>query len=201
MRIGFYGGTFDPPHNAHLAVARAAADAFALDRVLFAPTGIQPLKPDRPHASFDDRLEMVRLLCQGDPRFEPSRLDRPHPDGKPNYTVDALTRLRMRRRPDDQLFTVVGADALESLPLWHNFPLLLLLTEWIVVSRPGLDTAAIMERVFPAEQRAHSHILDNVNIPVSSTALRSELASGLRPGTLMSPPVLEYVLAHHLYAT
>src|SRR3978361_2006331 len=108
MRIGYFGGTFDPPHRAHLRVARAAADAFALDRVLLAPTGVQPLKAEPAKASFEDRLAMTRLLCAEAPRLQASAIDGPLPDGSPNYTVDALSRLR-EQQPDAELFVLAGA--------------------------------------------------------------------------------------------
>ena len=93
MRIGYFGGSFDPPHRGHLAVASAARDAFALDRVLLAPTARQPLKPGGPVASFEDRLRMTELLCAGQPRLEASAIDGPRPNGEPNYTADTLRRL------------------------------------------------------------------------------------------------------------
>ena len=86
MSLALFGGTFDPIHRGHLAIASAAADAFALDRVIFAPTGRQPLKSDTPTASFADRLAMTALACTSaaDPRFLPSDLDAPRPDGRPS---------------------------------------------------------------------------------------------------------------------
>jgi len=93
MRVGFYGGSFDPPHCGHLAVAKAAAEAFALDTVLLAPTARQPLKPQGAEASFDDRLAMVRLLCEGESGLEASELEAPSAESgaavQPNYTIDS----------------------------------------------------------------------------------------------------------------
>ena len=121
MRIGFFGGSFDPPHLGHLAVGRAAGAAFALDEILVAPTGRQPLKPGGPAAPFADRLEMVSLLCDLQPvdlapRFVPSTIDAPRADGSPNYTIDALSALRSRCKDDDAIFVLVGADAFLGLP-------------------------------------------------------------------------------------
>ena len=99
MRIGYFGGSFDPPHLGHLAVARAARDRFALDRVLLAPTARQPLKPSGPIASFADRLHMTELLCAGQPGLEASAIDGPQPDNQPNYTVDTLRRLTAQLTP------------------------------------------------------------------------------------------------------
>src|ERR1700690_3910097 len=96
-RVAFFGGSFDPPHLGHLAVARAARDAFHLDKVLFAPVGAQPLKPEGSAASFDDRVAMTRLAIAGEPGFTVSLLDAPKSSGAgdslPNYTIDTLNAL------------------------------------------------------------------------------------------------------------
>src|ERR1700734_1006739 len=101
MRVGFFGGSFDPPHLGHLAVARAAAQAFALDTVLLAPTAHQPLKPHGADAPFEDRLAMVRLLCAGQPGLEASELEAPTEAISPNYTIDTLRALRAELHAND----------------------------------------------------------------------------------------------------
>src|SRR5271165_476001 len=93
-RIAFFGGSFDPPHMGHLAVARAARAALGLDCVLFAPVGAQPLKPQGPSASFADRLEMTKLAIAGQPGFAISLADAPMSSGAPNYTLETLLGLR-----------------------------------------------------------------------------------------------------------
>src|SRR5271163_3563192 len=103
MRVALFGGSFDPPHHGHIAIATAAADVFDLDSVLFAPVGHQPLKPEGVPASFADRFAMVELACSADPRFSVSDIDAPHNDGAPNYTVDTLGRLR-ESMPEARLF-------------------------------------------------------------------------------------------------
>jgi nicotinate-nucleotide adenylyltransferase len=110
MRVALFGGTFDPIHRGHLAIAGAAADAFALDKVLFAPVGRQPLKGGGTPTGFGDRLAMVRLACEGDGRFVASEVDAPRGDWTPNYTVDTLQTLRWEM-PDATLFVLVGADS------------------------------------------------------------------------------------------
>src|SRR5580704_100017 len=136
MRVALFGGSFDPPHHGHIAIASAAADAFALDRVLFAPVGHQPLKSDATPAPFADRLAMVELACKADPRFFPSDVDAPRPDGAANYTVSTLAALT-EKMSDVRLFNLVGADSFLNLRRWHDPERLLELAEWIVVSRPG----------------------------------------------------------------
>src|SRR3974390_698141 len=93
-RIAFFGGSFDPPHRGHIGIARAAQYALDLDTVLFAPVGVQPLKPLGSTASFEDRVAMTALAIQGLPQFTISFADAPDPAGTPNYTIDTLVRLR-----------------------------------------------------------------------------------------------------------
>ena len=120
MRVGLFGGSFDPPHRGHLAVAEAVREKFALDRVLLAPAAIQPLKPDGAQASFADRLRMVELLCEGANGIEASAIDGPQPGGKPNYTIDTLHRLRDELPPDAEIFVIVGADAFLAIRQWKD---------------------------------------------------------------------------------
>ena len=177
MRIGYFGGTFDPPHRGHLALARAATEAFALDRVLFAPTGLQPLKAGAPQAEFADRLAMVRLMCASQDDFQVVDLDAPHADGSPNYTVDALEELR-RREPDAELFSLVGADSFLSLPRWRNPERLLELAEWIVVSRPEFSLDEMDELGLTPEQRSRVHLLTTLDDDSSATEIRARLRYG-----------------------
>jgi nicotinate-nucleotide adenylyltransferase len=139
LRVAFFGGSFDPPHLGHLAVARAARDALGLDAVLFAPVGTQALKPHGAAASFDDRLEMTRLAIAGERGFEVSLIDAPRADqiGRPNYTIDTLTTLRAVLPKSAALFCLMGADSLLNLRQWHRAAEIPFAAEIIVASRPG----------------------------------------------------------------
>jgi nicotinate-nucleotide adenylyltransferase len=206
MRIGFFGGSFDPPHLGHLAVARGAAETFALDRILFAPTAHQPLKPEGAAAPFEDRLAMVSLLCDLQPanalaHFEPSSLDAPLPDGSPNYTVNTLFTLRDQCSVDDTIFVIIGADAFLGLPRWRSSKALLDLAEWIVVSRPGVSLQGL-ERLHPRpDQMRHVHLLEHIHEPASATDVRSLLSVGSDCAGLLPASILSYIRAHHLYRT
>ncbi len=140
-RVAFFGGSFDPPHLGHLAVARAARAAFALDTVLFAPVGMQPLKPDGPAASFEDRVAMTRLAIVGEQGFQVSLVDAPKSDNDrtsaPNYTFDTLERLRASLAPDCALFCLMGADSFFALRHWHRAAELPFVAPLIVASRPA----------------------------------------------------------------
>jgi nicotinate-nucleotide adenylyltransferase len=204
MRVAFFGGTFDPPHRGHLAIACAAAAKFALDTILFAPAARQPLKFRGPTASFGDRLKMVELLCasvDAGTRFVPSTLDAPREDGQPNYTIDTLRRLRDQYSdtPETGIFVIIGADSFLDLSHWREPDALLLAAEWIVVSRPGFSLDDLSPLVLTQQQEAHVHLLEGVHEPASATEVRERLEAGLDCSALLTPEVLSYIREHGLY--
>ena len=201
MRVGLFGGSFDPPHRGHLAVAEAVRDRFALDRVLLAPAAVQPLKPNGAHAFFADRLRMVDLLCDGVRGIEASTIDGPQPGDGPNYTIDTLRRLRHELPPGTQIFVIVGADAFLGIRQWKDPNALLNEARWIVVSRPGFDLHQLEALPLTAEQRARIHTLSDFENPVSATEIRERLHEHIAASGLVPPKVLEYIRAHHLYGT
>lgn len=144
-RVAYFGGSFDPPHLGHLAVARAARAALRLDVVLFAPVGAQPLKTQGSTASFEDRVEMTRLGIEGEPGMSLSLADAPistaapndSPNYSPNYSVDTLTRLRAELPPGCTLYCLMGADSFFTLPRWHRAAEIPFIAPLIVASRPG----------------------------------------------------------------
>jgi nicotinate-nucleotide adenylyltransferase len=198
MRVALFGGSFDPPHHGHIAIATAAADVFDLDKIFFAPVGRQPLKPDGVPASFADRLVMVELARRVDPRFDVSNLDAPRSDGSPNYTVQTLIALQ-EAMPDARLFNLVGADSFLDLPRWHEPERLLELAEWIVVSRPGFPLADLSGLGLTPYQRGRVHLLQTVHEDVAATDLRERLEAGDPCADVLDPAVAAYIEAHHIY--
>jgi len=198
MRVALFGGSFDPPHHGHIAIATAAADVFDLDNVLFAPVGHQPLKLDGVPAPFADRLAMVELACRADSRFTVSDIDAPRKDGAPNYTIDALAALH-DAMPEARLFNLVGADSFLDLPRWHEPERLLELAEWIVVSRPGFPLADLSPLGLTPSQRGRVHLLQTVHEDVAATNLRERLEGGDLCADVLSPDVSAYIQAHQLY--
>jgi nicotinate-nucleotide adenylyltransferase len=200
MRIALFGGSFDPPHLGHVAIARAAAEEFRLDAILFAPAGRQPLKRDGHSASFEQRLTMADLTCgDADPaHFFPSAIDAPEPDGSPNYTVDTLEALA-DQYPEAELFNLAGADSFQLLAKWREPYRVLALAQWIVVSRPGVPLAIPAGLELTPAQRARIHLLDSVHEDVAATNLRERLAQGDPCTDLLTPSVAAYIAEHHLY--
>jgi nicotinate-nucleotide adenylyltransferase len=140
-RVAFFGGSFDPPHKGHLAIARAARTALALDAVLFAPVGAQPLKEQGARASYEDRVAMTRLAIAGEAGFEISLADAPQAQGgpaaSPNYSLETLERLHAELGADCRLFFLMGADSFFGLRQWHRAAEITFAAALIVASRPG----------------------------------------------------------------
>lgn len=198
MRVALFGGTFDPIHRGHLAIAEAAANAFELDRVVFAPAGRQPLKPEGTPTAFVDRLAMVALACAKNSRFAASELDAPHADGTPNYTVDTIAALR-QQMPAVRVFVLVGADSFLGLRRWHESERLLASAEWIVVSRPGFSLDDLSGMELSVEEIGRVCVLDGVQEDVSATALRQRLMQGEVCDELLPEAVCGYIRRHGLY--
>lgn len=184
MRTAIFGGTFDPIHQAHLTVAREAADSFSLDRVLFIPAANPPHK--EAGASFEDRYRMVQLACAGEPRFVPSRLE----EGREkSYSVHTIERVKAQ--PDaGEVFFVIGSDAFAEIRSWHRWQEVVRETEFIVVSRPG--------HAYSIPPGARVRRLETVALPVSSSETRQVLARGDSPDELPAA-VAEYIRDHKLY--
>ena len=184
MRLALFGGTFDPIHNAHLTVAREAADQFRLDQVWFVPAAHPPHKPSQSSACYEDRYRMTELACQADPRFIASRLEARE---QKSYTIDTIQQVRAE---GEQPYFIIGADAFAEITSWHRWQELLPLTDFIVVTRPGHHYTA------PAGARVHR--LDTVALPVSSSEIRKRLAAGHIPAELPFP-VAAYIAEKGLY--
>ena len=194
MKIALYGGTFDPVHRGHVDVARAAADGLSLDRVLFVPAGRPPHRQAITETNYEHRYRMVSLACETDPRFEPSRLETPTPDGKPNYTLDTLQQVKSDIEPDDRLFFILGCDAFAEIDSWHRWEEVVQAVEFIVVSRPDVELAREQ-----APAAAKVHWLTDVDVPVSSTEVRRRLHAGDPCEDVLPLPVAHYIREHSLY--
>ena len=187
MRLALFGGTFDPVHEGHLTLAREARRQFELDRVLFIPNHRPPHKQSGAQASYEDRYRMVELAVAAEAGFEASRLE--EAEGR-SYTIETLLKVRTTLGSEDRLFFLIGADAYAEVGTWYRWREVLLLTEFIVVTRPGFAIAEI--------EGATAHRLETLALEVSSTEIRRRLRGGEMPRELPAA-VARYIIGRRLY--
>lgn len=220
MKIGFFGGSFDPPHRGHIALARLAIERLGLDRVLLAPVGLQPLKHGRPQAGFDDRVAMTRLAIEGQPGLEISLIDAPHPDNRPNYTLETIRSLRASLPGDHRIYFLMGADSFLAIGQWHRAGDMLLACDLVVAARPGFDlsslTAALPAGITAegfgpqkmggvltlrnqAGRTSHLYLLPDLEERASASSIREALESGQSVDRMLDPKVAAYIREHQLY--
>jgi nicotinate-nucleotide adenylyltransferase len=225
MNVAIFGGTFDPIHRGHLAVARAAAEKFSLSTVHFVPAYIPPHKQKQPITSFGHRYTMLALATEGDPRFVPSLLESPdviqRSGSDASYSIDTVRRLRYRLKKSDKLYFIIGMDAFADIAKWRSPVELLRECEFIVANRPGYSLADVAKslpnelrppedaiRPFLKEeahgtlviQGATIHLLADVNEDVSSTTIRQAAAKrGQTLEKLVGDAVADYIRKLHLY--
>jgi nicotinate-nucleotide adenylyltransferase len=188
-RTALFGGTFDPIHNAHMEIARAAADRFDLPRIVFIPAANPPHKPEGVTAPFGDRARMVELACAIDPRFEVSRIEE---GPRRSYSILTIEKLQAADLgcASTPLSFLIGADAFKDIRSWYRWQDVVASVEFIVVTRPGAN--------WETPPGAVVHELTGLQLPVSSSEIRDQLARG-DSGVAVPPPVLRYIREHGLY--
>lgn len=192
MRLGLFGGSFNPPHVGHLAVAEACAEALRLDRVLWMPAATPPHKQgDRALASAADRLALVEAAIRGNGRFEASDLEIAR--GDVSYTVDTLRHLG-RAAPEADLHLIVGGDSLAGFPTWRDPREILRLARLVAYARPGADLGDVPGWVVDGATLVEGPLLD-----LSSTALRARLGAGQTVRYLVPDAVRAEIEARGLY--
>ncbi len=197
MRLGFLGGTFDPVHRGHLALARAGRDELGLEEVLFLPAGQPWRKTGRMITSNEHRLAMLRLALEGEPAFRLSRMEVERPG--PSYTADTLEVLR-DDRSEDELFFLLGEDALMDFPNWARPERILELVRLAVARRADSSPEALgeAERRLPGMGKRVIW-LKMPAVVVSATEIRERMREGQSIGDLVPATVEEYIRAHGLY--
>lgn len=195
-RLGVIGGTFDPPHDAHLVLAQNALAQLELDRVLFVPAGQPPHKPDQPLTAVQHRLAMLEAALADNSGFQLSRVDVERPG--PHYTVDMLAVLK-GQYPDTALFFLMGGDSLSEFIRWRDPAGILERARLGVMQRPGWepDLASLSERLPGIEERLVW--LDAPHLEISGTDLRRRVSQGLPIRYLVPASVECYVHGHRLY--
>jgi nicotinate-nucleotide adenylyltransferase len=191
MRLGLYGGTFDPIHLGHLILAEICREACGLDLVWFVVAGAPPHKPGG-RTDVNHRLEMVRLAIAGHPNFEVSDVETRRPG--PHYSVETLEEIR-RERPEDDLFFLIGADSLVDLPYWRSPDQILKLASLVVANRPGFEPP-------PLDVPPDALPIHRVTIPpigIASHEIRRRRLEGQSVRYQIPRAVEAYINTHGLY--
>ena len=224
MNIALYGGTFDPVHLGHVAVAHAAAERFNFGRVYFVPADIPPHKQRQPLSAYYHRYAMLALALAGEKTLLPSLLEAPEivqAEGQlASYSVDTVRRFRQRLGKRDKLFFLIGIDAFQEIAKWKDPVALLRECEFVVASRPGFSLAeaamslpeeirpkADVARLFRSREAAGPlvlsgaviHFLEGIYKPESSTQVRNAVRAGKSLARLVAEPVADYIRKMHLY--
>jgi nicotinate-nucleotide adenylyltransferase len=196
-RLGILGGTFDPPHFGHLRLAEAALTQLALDKVLFAPVGVQPLKQEERSSTAEHRAHMVELAIADEPRFALSRADLDRPS--PHYTVDLLAIIQ-QQHPAAAVWFIMGEDSLSDLLRWRDPARIIQLARLAVLQRPGYEPDwPALDRAVP-DLRGQIDWIEHSEIDISATGIRERLQHGLSIDTFVPAHVIDYIVAQHLYA-
>ncbi len=194
MTLGIFGGSFNPPHLAHLIVAERVRDQMELDTVLWIPANVPPHKQSDPElASPAHRLAMTRLATQGNPGFEVSDIELRRPG--PSYTVHTLMQLR-EAFPNTRLFLILGGDSFEQLPSWYQPERILELASLVVYHRPGADFSHVPEAFM-----RHAHFIRTPLLEISGTTIRKLIRTGHSCRYMVPEAVRLYIEEHNLYRT
>jgi nicotinate-nucleotide adenylyltransferase len=189
QKIGLFGGSFDPVHLGHLLVAQAACEEAGLDRLFFIPAAQSPFKPDTSPAPAAERLRLLRLALAGKNRYEIDEQEIKR--GGISYTIDTV-RDYARRFPQAELFYLIGADHVPSLPQWREAGELARLVEFVVIPRPGQK-----EATFGPPLRGRT--LKGFPLGVSASKIRARVKAGLPIDHLVAPAVAEAIRNYQLY--
>ncbi|MEY4181142.1 MAG: Nicotinate-nucleotide adenylyltransferase [Planctomycetota bacterium] len=200
MRLGIYGGSFDPVHYGHLLLAESCREECRLDEIWFMPAGSPPHKMSGRLASARDRVAMLRLATSGHPAF---RVDTREVDrGGVSYTVDSLEQIRSER-PSDDLFLLLGADALADFPTWRSPARIAALAVLVTVRRAGsaaADLGRVAEAIGPAAHaQLVAHQVEMPQVDFSSRDLRARLSAGKSIRYRTPRPVERYLEESSLY--
>ncbi len=211
MRIGIFGGTFDPVHNGHLEIAEKVEQWFSLDRVHFVPAARSPHKGRPPEAGAWDRFAMLVLATRPYGRFYVSTVELER--GGVSYSIDTIREFRRQMGAEGDLYFIMGADAFRTLTGWKEYEELLRLTNLVVVSRPGhtLNAESLPEvfrsrvRIWEpdhertSEHEPHIYLCSGIHNETSATAIRAALRRGETIAHLVPPDVATYIEKYQLY--
>ena len=211
-RIGILGGTLDPIHLGHIDTARAARAALSLEHVIILPSRVPPHRSHQPVASAYHRFAMSAIAVNGIEGLSVSDMELCAPG--PSYTADTLHRYQQASGlPTSQIFFITGADAFAEIEMWHQYPDVLTLAHFVVVSRPGFPVSSLPARlpelapgmlrvgdVATTPPALATYLVDAPTSDVSSTEIRRRLKAGQPLTGLVAPAVEIHIRQHHLYA-
>lgn len=188
-RIGILGGTFNPLHIGHLAIAEAAQEKMDLDKVIFVPTAQPPHKRITNLASANDRLEMVRLSIKNNPKFDLS--DYEVRKGGKSYTIDTVEYFRQKFGEEAKLFFILGGDAASQLKTWRQIDDILQNVSFVVVNRPGHDDC---------DPDIPHHSISMPGLDIASSYIRRRIQQGKSIKYLVPEEVFRYIEEHKIYS-
>ena len=198
MNVGVLGGTFDPVHNGHLAVAEEARNRLNLAEIILIPAGQPQLKGARLISTAEHRLQMLRLAIADRSHLKLSAMEIER--AGPSYTTDTISELRDKLSKEDELFFILGWDSLARLPEWRDAPGLIKMCYLVAVPRPGypFPDLKVLEGFIPGvSQRVM--LMDRPEIDISASAIRERIARGLSIRHLIPESVNKYVRQYKLY--
>jgi nicotinate-nucleotide adenylyltransferase len=200
MKKGVLGGTFDPIHNGHLALAEEVGLRFSLDEVIFVPAGQPWLRMDNPLSAAAHRVQMVRLAIAGEPHYKLSTTEVER--AGPSYTVDTIAELSTQLDKGDQLFFILGWDNLSELPRWHEPSRLVKICSLVAVPRPGYPPPdlEVLAAAIPGLARSVT-LLEAPYVDISASEIRRRVSRGLSINHLVPGPVADYIQEHGLYTS
>ncbi len=198
MKTGVMGGTFDPVHLGHLAVAAEAVRELALDEIIFMPAGHPYFKAQAKISPAEDRVNMLKLAIAGLPHYLISLIEIERPG--PSYAVDSMDKMRTQMDPSDELFFIMGWDSLLTLYRWYEAGRLIRLCRIIAAPRPGYTRPDLssLEKDLPGISK-RAVVMDGPLVDISSTDIRKKARQGLSIDSLVPPGVAQYIRERGLY--
>ena len=200
-KIALFGGTFDPIHLGHTAVAANAAKRIGAEKVIFIPAKCSPLKRTSPQAKDSDRINMIKLAIAGNEIFQVSDYELKKP--RPSYTLETVRHFQNEYGGETAICWLAGADSIDELPHWYKITELMEACNLCIMFRAGCKPPdfAKFEAIWPANlvEKLQRNIIPTPLIDVSSTEIRKRLTAGLSAADMLHPDVADYIRTHNLY--
>lgn len=196
-RIGILGGTFDPIHNGHLAIAEEARWELNLSKVHIVPNTRQPLKDQGPFAAPWQRYEMVKLSCFPNPNLVGSEIEIQRPP--PSYTIDTIKAFHEQFNNQAEIWFIMGSDALTNLPQWHQAHQILTLANLAIIERPGTPADLTLLNALQSERSQRITTISGPQLDISSSNIRQRIAKGQPIYYQVPDTVIAYIEYHQLY--